>query len=267
MTPEEQKRYAKYLKIIDDFRLMDDDFMSIVFNDDTEVVGYVLRIILERDDLDVVSAKSQVEYHSATKRSIRLDVKAVDHTGKVYDIEIQRSDKGADDRRARYHGSVIDSGLLEKGQEFRELVDVYVIFIDEFDKFSAGKPMYHIDKCVRELDNAPYDDGAHIIYVNGTYRNTDDPVGRLMHDFSCKSADEALCPVIADRIRYYKEPEGGKRNMCRAIEELAKDIEHDKGVRTAVSLLSQSDLSLEKIADISELPLEEVKTLAAKQSV
>lgn len=55
--------------------------------------------------------------------------------------------------------------------------------------------------------------------------------------------------------------------MSRAIEELAKDIEHDKGVRTAVSLLSQSDLSLEKIADISELPLEEVKTLAAKQSV
>lgn len=67
--------------------------------------------------------------------------------------------------------------------------------------------MYHIDKCVREPENAPYDDGAHIIYVNGTYRNTDDPVGRLMRDFSRKSADEALCPVIADRIRYYKEPE------------------------------------------------------------
>lgn len=87
-----------------------------------------------------------------------------------------------------------------------------------------------------------------------------------MHDFSCKSADEALCPVIADRIRYYKEPEGGKRNMCRAIEDLIRDERHDKAVDVAKIMLSEGELSLEKIAKYSELSLEEVKTLAEKQS-
>ena len=87
-----------------------------------------------------------------------------------------------------------------------------------------------------------------------------------MRDFSRKSADEALCPVIADRIRYYKEPEGGKRNMCRAIENLIRDERHDKAVDVAKIMLSEGELSLEKIAKYSELSLEEVKTLAEKQS-
>lgn len=46
-----------------------------------------------------------------------------------------------------------------------ELVDVCVLLIDEFDKLSAGKPVYHIDKCVRGPDNA-HMTTAHIIYVN-----------------------------------------------------------------------------------------------------
>ncbi len=91
-----------------------------------------------------------------------------------------------------------------------------------------------------------------------------------MRDFSRKSADEALCPVIAARIRYYKEPEGGKRNMCRAIEDLIRDERHDerhdKAVDVAKIMLSEGELSLEKIAKYSELSLEEVKTLAEKQS-
>ena len=80
MTPEE---IAEIKQIVADFILMDDDFMSIVFNDDPELVGFVLGIILERDDLKVESVKTQVEYKSLMGRSIRLDIKAVDESGKI----------------------------------------------------------------------------------------------------------------------------------------------------------------------------------------
>ena len=82
----------------------------------------------------------------------------------------------------------MDSRLLKKKQEFKELKDTYVIFICQHDKFKENKPIYHVDKIVIETGKV-FDDGAHIIYVNGKYRGEDD-FGKLAHDFNCKKADK-----------------------------------------------------------------------------
>lgn len=37
--------------------------------------------------------------------------------------------------------------------------------------------------------NQPFGDGAHILYVNGEYRD-DSAIGKLMHDFNCADADD-----------------------------------------------------------------------------
>ena len=55
------------------------------------------------------------------------------------------------------------------------------------------------------MDCALFDDGAHIIYVNGEYRNVEDPVGSLMHDFNCKEAKDIVNPLLAEEVRYLKE--------------------------------------------------------------
>ena len=38
---------------IQSFRLMDDDFMTVVFDGDNEATEFLLRILLNRDDLSV----------------------------------------------------------------------------------------------------------------------------------------------------------------------------------------------------------------------
>ena len=48
------------------------------------------------------------------KRSVRLDVLATDSASIKYNIEIQRSDKGAGQKRARYNSSMLDARLLQK---------------------------------------------------------------------------------------------------------------------------------------------------------
>ena len=263
-TPEE---IAEIRAIVADFRLMDDDFMSVVFNDEPELVGFVLGIILERDDLTVESVKTQVEYKSLMGRSIRLDVKAVDRSGKVYNIEIQRSERGAQVRRARFYSSMIDSGLLEKAQDFDELADTYVIFITERDKFGRGLPMYHVERTVCELGES-FDDGAHIIYVNGEYRHSD-PIGKLMHDFHCRTGDDMFYSPIAERVDYFKETEGGNEQMCRAVEDLTKKYElrgeqrgeYKRAVNMAIKLIVNGRLSVEEIAECSELTVEEIMKL------
>lgn len=41
-----------------------------------------------------------------------------------------------------------------------------------------GLPLYHIDRYVRETGKL-FEDGSHIIYVNGNYKG-DDEIGHLM---------------------------------------------------------------------------------------
>lgn len=107
-------QYQHYLELLKGLRLMDDDFFSEALDEKIEPVEYILRTILERNDIKVQCTEAQVEYKSATKRSIKLDIRAVDTEGRVLDIEVQRADKGASVRRARFHSSVIDRTLLEK---------------------------------------------------------------------------------------------------------------------------------------------------------
>ena len=78
---DKEERWKRYREIVAKLRLIDDDFMSQVLNDNLPAVKCILDIVLERDDLEVISAKTQVEYKSAASRSIKLDVRAEDADG------------------------------------------------------------------------------------------------------------------------------------------------------------------------------------------
>ena len=271
----------KDLQRIKELRLMDDDFFSEALDGKVEAVEYILNTVLERADIKVKSTKAQVEYKSATKRSITLDIQAEDADGKLVDIEIQRSDKGAGVRRARYHSSMIDRTLLSKGEDFEDLVDTYVIFITENDKFGKGIPLYHVERKITEMDDELFGDGAHILYVNGEYRDMEHPVGSLMHDFNCKDAKDMVNPLLAEEVRYLKETEGGQKQMCRLLEEMREEAaaearaegkaegraegkEEGKAegkVSDAIKMLTKG-YPVEEIMEITDLPLEEVQELA-----
>lgn len=177
-------------------------------------------MILDRSDLNVIQVDTQAEYKNAARRSVRLDIRAVDAAGQIYDIEIQKSDDGALPQRARYYSGMIDSELLDKNDPFSALGQTYVIFITENDYFSAGCPIYHIERCIKELNDAYFGDGSHILYVNGAFRDATHPIGRLMHDFHCMTAEDMFYPVFAERVHYFKETERGYQTMSRVTEEL-----------------------------------------------
>ncbi len=106
---EEARERVKYLC------LMDDPLMGVFFRDKA-CVEIVINVILDRDDLRVQSVRTQ-ETLQGWERSIRLDIFAIDSQNKGYDIEIQRADKGASLRRARFYGGMIDTYSLKPGQD------------------------------------------------------------------------------------------------------------------------------------------------------
>lgn len=197
-------------KTIDGFSLFDDDFMSVVFDRNIEATEFLLNTILERDDMNVTEVIGQREYKNPVigGRSIRIDIYAKDSLGKIYDVEVQRADEGADVHRARFNSSMIDTRMLKESQKFKELHESYVIFITKNDVMGKGLPLYHIDRMIKET-GIFFGDGSHIIYVNGNYQNEDSPIGKLVHDFDCKKSEDMFYPILAKQIHYFKETEGG----------------------------------------------------------
>ena len=209
-------------QIVDGMSLFDDDLMSMVFDGNIEATELLLKIILKKDDIQVVSVVGQRELQSPVVggRDIRLDILAKDSTGKHYNVEVQQKPEGAHIRRARFNSSMMDSRMLKAGQEFSELQDSYMVFITRTDIFKHGMPIYTINRHFEET-NELFDDGSHIVYVNGNYKG-DDTIGRLMHDFGCKEAKDIYYPELAKGVRHFNE-EGGRKRMCEAVEKYAKD--------------------------------------------
>ncbi len=263
----------KNLKVLAQMRLMDDDFMTQVFDNNIPAATLLLNVILRRTDMIVTEVVAQREYKSAEGRSVSLDIYAKDSSDKVYDIEVQRADRGASPRRARFHSSMMDTKLLKKGEDFSKLVDSYVIFITENDVIGENLPLYHVNRRVEET-GAVFGDGTHIIYVNGEYRDEKDPVGKLMHDFCCIHAKDMHYPTLAEKVRYFKESEGGIEAMCRLMEELMEDRINEERMKVqteerkmfARKLLNHGNMTYEEIAALCELPLEEVEALASEKT-
>ena len=116
------QRMQENLEAIEKLRLLDDDLMTLVFDKNIEVTELLLSILLQRNDLKVLEVVAQREYKNsmAGGRSIKIDIYAMDADGKIYDVEVQRADRGADAHRARFHSSMIDTKMLKEKQDFKE---------------------------------------------------------------------------------------------------------------------------------------------------
>lgn len=267
MDQKQQEDLARLRQL----RLIDDDFFSKCFDNDTACVQLVLQIVLDKPDLNVVDVRTQVFVENLLNRSVRLDVLATDSEGRKFNIEIQRSDKGAGRKRARYNSSMMDVNLLEKGNDFEALPETYVIFITENDVIGLGEAVYEVERCFVKSGKR-FGDGSHILYVNGSYRD-DSPVGKLMHDFSCTDPSDMCYNVLADRARFFKESKEGIAVMCKVLDDMRRQS-YQEGMaegknknrkETALNLLKLGTISLDDISFATGLSLDEVKKLSEEK--
>ena len=258
-----ESRYEKYKGIIKNFTLMSDIFMRNVFKK-RECLEYVLQVIMEKQDLYVIDQVIQKDYKNLQGRSAVMDCVARDSTGKQFDVEIQQDNEGASPKRARYHSGLMDMNTLNPGQDFEKLPESYVFFITRDDILGYGLPIYHIDRQIKELNEA-FQDEAHIIYVNS--RNQDDTeLGRLMHDLHCKKADEMHSPILAKRMYELKETQKGVELMCHEMEKIysegmesgEKRGELKAKKETALSM-AEEGMNIQKIARLVKVSEKDVQ--------
>ena len=246
-----EKKHQEDLQRLRGFRLLDDDFMTKVF-EDISCAELLLRIILNDEGIRVLEAHSQRGIKNLQGRSVKLDILAVDSHNRVFNVEVQRSDRGAGAKRARYNSALIDANVTEPGDQYEDLNETFVIFITENDVMKAGLPIYHIDRVVRETGKL-VEDEEHIIYVNSQIKD-ETKLGRLMHDFSCTDAKDMYNKVLADRVRYFKEDERGVEIMCREME-IMRNQAHEEGIEKGriMQLIKQVCVKMQKFSSAEEV--------------
>ena len=193
---------------------------------------------------------------------------ARDSEGKEYDIEIQRANKGAEPKRARYNSALMDANALKSSEDFGELHDTYVIFITENDVMKRGKDAYSYQR--REDDTGEcLGDGTHIIYVNGATRSATE-IGKLVHDLLCRDAAKMYFDVLRKRVSQFKNSEEGRYAMCEAVERIAERrgarVKRETMIAMAKRMLKSGMLALKDVAKFSGLSLAQVKKLQASMA-
>ena len=88
-----------------------------------------------------------------------------------------------------------------------------------------------------------FNDGEHIIYVNGAYKGADSELGVLIADFRETDPDKVKTKALAERMKYLKQSEEGVSHMCRIMEDIVQkerqDAKHEEFLQFIKSFWEQ----------------------------
>ena len=254
-----EERYERYKEKIKNYTIMDDIFMRNVLKEQG-CTEYMLQVIMNQKDLQVVEQTLQKDYKNLQGRSAILDCVARDERARQFNVEIQGDNEGASPERARYHSCLLDMNILSPREPFTGLPETYIIFITRNDVLGYDRIICHITRKVEE-EGKDFGDGSHIIYVNSKKRE-DTELGKLMHDLHCKESGEMHSKILASRVRELKETEKGVSEMCRDMEEIyGEGMEEGERKKARETVLSLAELKMpeEQISQIVKMPLEVVQ--------
>lgn len=228
MITIKEKSFEQKKEQVRDFRPIDDTFFEVLA-DDKGVCQELLQTILEDETLIVEDVIVQSSKRNIYGRSVRLDALCTLGNGKKCNVEVQRSNGDNHLKRVRFNSSSITIHESQKGQQFKEIVDVIVVYISEFDIFKQKKVIYHVDSVIRET-NERVDDGLERIFVNTAVKDGT-TISEYMDCFLQKQVDNEKFPELTRRMKYLKNEEGGMRSMCevmeRYIKQAIKEVEEE----------------------------------------
>ena len=256
-TSIEQQELIKQLNVIDDVL-----FHKIA--EDKAVCEEILQIILQKPKLKVIDAQAQRFLRNIGAHSVILDLLCEDEDGSRINVEMQKTNDDDHVKRVRFNTSNIDTTFTEKGIDYKDFPDIYVIFISKFDVFQEGKTIYHAGIFLQETGTV-INDGIHRIFVNCAVDDGSD-IAELMQYFKNSTGKNNKFPKLSDRVYYFKESKEGADVMTQVVEDYFKKrmseqiSEHDK---ETARLFLQNGASVELVKkSIPTLPVEFIEKLS-----
>ena len=203
---------------------------------------------------------------SSDAKSVRLDVYVEDGKETVYNIEMQTTVSKSLRKRMRYYQSMIDLNILEKGDSYKKLKRSFVIFVCTFDMFGKGRHVYTFEnRCVQDLE-LPFGDETVKIVLNtkGTMDDITPEMKRLLNYIDGKKPEDDFTKELDKAVQAVRINEKWRMDymtlQMHYQEKFEQGVEQEK-TDTAIRMIKDGDLSLEKIALYTGLTLEQVLEL------
>lgn len=213
---------AQMINKIHRLRPMDDEFFKLLASI-KGVCQEIIRTLLDDNSIIIVETISQA-YISNFARSITLDNLSTTSDGAYINIDVQKNRNNDDIRRIRFHEGAITAARTPKGVNFKDVPDVTVIYIAEYDVLGNGKMITEIHKHIESDDEITnISDGSRILIVNAKADDGSLKSQLLKMFLSTEVIYNENFPELSEAIKYFKTTEKGRGTMSETMEQIAKE--------------------------------------------
>jgi len=260
-------RYSKATQETADNLRIIDDVMFRVVAEKKDVCQEMLRTLLDMPHLTVKEVHSQSSVASM-HRTITLDALCVLEDGSLGNIEMQKSNSNDDIKRARFHASVLTANFTPKGTDFADIPNVKILYISEYDALGTNQTVTKIGRYMQCGDVCvPVNDGEEIYFANTKVKDGSKKTELLQLLIRRDVFNEPNFPAISKAVKYFKNTEGGKGEMCKIIEDSYKIAYKDKLEELEIKgmELDKKEMELDKKRILMEAQMAEQEKQMAEQ--
>ena len=221
---------SKEEKILKNMCLMDDTFMTVALDGNTEAVSILVSTVLQRK-VTIISAITQKTVLNTRGKKIIMDVFAVDEKKNVYVIEVENNSTRAKVPRMQYYSDMVSNIIVQSGTTYSQIPNRTVICFTRGDGAKTGQSLSRSVTKWKNTDQGviPY---GEIIYVNVKENQGNDPISKLCRDFVQKDYRKIVNPVLRESCRRTKKGDR-KEIMCDKIRQLQAETRKEERARAA----------------------------------
>ena len=264
LTREEKREKIQALNLTSDI------FAGKVL-EEPEVLEEFLNLLTGRR-WHICEVRSQYSIRQVSGHSVILDLYAKEADGTRIHLELQNKNDDEHILRTRYCRACIDTTLLDTGLKYRELSDLWQIFITQKDFLQCGKPLV--------WNRKRYRDGTTEIYFNLSSKDGRNEIQEKLQDYMRHTVPEnesIYFPKLVNRVHFLKNEKKGLGQMCEIFDEVRQEgIEYgrQKGIEFGMQkmkiisidkLINSLGLTKERACEIMDWELSEYERALSNQ--
>ncbi|MEL3905899.1 MAG: Rpn family recombination-promoting nuclease/putative transposase [Treponema sp.] len=175
----------------------------------------------------------------------------------------------------RYYQCAIDNSAINKGGDYNNLPDTFIIFLCTFDYLQKGLPLYTINLACAETGQL-FNDGTTKIIVNSrASEKAEENLKAFLSYMNGKPPETAFTKELEKRVHETKDDEEKRREymllksfemdarragLTEGIQRGFADGSYQTKIQTAKNL-TQMGIAMEAIAKATGLTIEEIEVL------
>jgi len=231
-------------KAFEELQIKDDFMFSVIMRNPKFCKPFLERILgIKISRIEYPKSQETIDI-SADAKSVRLDIYVEDGKETIYNIEMQTTENS----------------------NYKDLKRSFVIFVCTFDLFGEGRHIYTFEnRCIQNPELGLGDDTTKIILnTKGTMDDVTPEMKKLLDFIDGKEPEDDFTRELAEAVQSVRKNE--KWRLDYMTLQMNYQEKYEQGVvqekmDSAMRMIEDGDLPLEKIAMYSGLTLEQVLEL------